>query len=238
MRTTQRIRNHAVAVLSGIDIDDLDGQVDSLNGYHSLRVGKEPVFGLSDSEAGEEHFIEETLRHWMEEQELAPDQICVCARTAKLLESRYRLLVESMGKRAVTITTDSDEEAGPGIRLATMHRLKGLEDPAILVAGLAKEDFPQHIPLEYRADPAAERDRFDQERRLLFVAMTRARDTSRSLPAAPSSLRGSEARFSLHPWMDVPDKWGAHCAGSNPCNGHGVGRHRNADRGAVERRTW
>lgn len=192
-RTTQSIRAHAVAVLKGQQVDDLDGNADTLKGYHSLRAGTDPIFGLESSVPAEEEFIEATLRHWLDVEKLAPEQICLCARSRKLLQTRYQLLIESMGKTAGLIETDTDDQSGPGIRLATMHRLKGLEYPAILIAGLAEDSFPQRIPPEYRSDPAAERDHAEQERRLLYVAMTRARDHLALASAGP-----------IHPDLPLP----------------------------------
>ncbi|NLE88069.1 MAG: ATP-binding domain-containing protein, partial [Myxococcales bacterium] len=59
-------------------------------------------------------------------------------------------------------------------RLATMHRVKGLEFPCVLVAGVHRGT----VPLELRdyPDDAARQAHIEQEKRLLFVAATRARD--------------------------------------------------------------
>ena len=63
------------------------------------------------------------------------------------------------------------DDDGPGVRLATLHRIKGLEFAHVLVAGANAGDLPP-FPLETA-------DSYDllQERCLLHVAATRARDT-------------------------------------------------------------
>ena len=69
-----------------------------------------------------------------------------------------------------------DETAeGGGVRLATMHRVKGLEFPVMVLAGVNARYMPLPVP-GLEGDPVAEADHVDRERSLLFVAATRARD--------------------------------------------------------------
>ena len=77
--------------------------------------------------------------------------------------------------RAVTLGEEADlrRAAGEGwesgaVRLMTLHAAKGLEFPAVFVAGLRAGE----LPLE-RADRPGDRA---EERRLLYVGMTRARE--------------------------------------------------------------
>jgi DNA helicase II / ATP-dependent DNA helicase PcrA len=59
-------------------------------------------------------------------------------------------------------------EAADGVELSTFHRAKGLEWPAVAVVGL--EDGM--VPIAYATTPEA----ISEERRLLYVALTRAED--------------------------------------------------------------
>lgn len=43
-RTTRQILHWAVALLKGVEADDLDGEADTLAGYHSLLAGGPPTF--------------------------------------------------------------------------------------------------------------------------------------------------------------------------------------------------
>jgi mRNA-degrading endonuclease RelE of RelBE toxin-antitoxin system len=175
-RTTQKIRNRAVAVLEGVDIDDLDGGQDDLRGYHSLRPGVEPRFHHAASADEEAEAIGAILKEWLDEKGYAPEQICVAARNRKAVEGRLLEIVSALGRGATVIETDPDHDLDPGIRLATMHRLKGLEYPCVLVADVRQGVLPQRLPVDLRSDDLAASRHEDQERRLLYVAMTRARD--------------------------------------------------------------
>ena len=61
------------------------------------------------------------------------------------------------------------------MRLATMHRVKGLEFPVMVLAGVNARYMPLPVP-GLEGDPVGEADHEDRERSLLFVAATRARD--------------------------------------------------------------
>jgi superfamily I DNA/RNA helicase len=57
-----------------------------------------------------------------------------------------------------------------------MHRVKGLEFPHMIVAGVKEGEVPLKLPPDAFADEAARKAFEEQERRLLYVAATRARD--------------------------------------------------------------
>jgi superfamily I DNA/RNA helicase len=62
-----------------------------------------------------------------------------------------------------------------GVRLSTMHRVKGLEFPVMILAGVNAKYMPLPVP-GIEDDEAARADHEERERSLLFVAATRARD--------------------------------------------------------------
>ncbi len=69
----------------------------------------------------------------------------------------------------VSLRSDSDDVAGErGPSLMTVHSAKGLEFDAVFLAGLNEELFPHSFS-------AGEPDGLEEERRLMYVALTRAR---------------------------------------------------------------
>ena len=70
----------------------------------------------------------------------------------------------------VALVSDSDEIEGDGTRvsLMTLHTAKGLEFPAVFVVGLEDGIFPHFRSL-------GEPDELEEERRLFYVGITRAR---------------------------------------------------------------
>lgn len=173
-RTTQQIRHRGVAILEGQTVDDLDGGTDDLKGFVSLRHGPVPAVRHFSREMEEAAFILETVQRWMED--VDPKEICIAARTRELLRDRYAGILQSAGVETTQIMKDPESEAAEaGVRLSTMHRLKGLEFPRVIIAGV-QEGI---VPLSLHGDPAdlEGRQRHDlQERCLFYVAVTRARD--------------------------------------------------------------
>jgi superfamily I DNA/RNA helicase len=96
------------------------------------------------------------------------------ARTAKLIKDDYQALLKSLGIEHVVLDK-CKEGTGGGVRLATMHRVKGLEFPTMILAGMTSKVMPLRIAA-VEGDPTARKEHEDRERCLLFVAATRARD--------------------------------------------------------------
>ncbi|HLF32645.1 MAG TPA: UvrD-helicase domain-containing protein [Cyclobacteriaceae bacterium] len=72
----------------------------------------------------------------------------------------------------VTLITSADEDEDDGeekITLMTIHMAKGLEFRYVFIVGLEEELFPSQMMLSSRAD-------LEEERRLFYVAMTRAKE--------------------------------------------------------------
>ena len=70
---------------------------------------------------------------------------------------------------SITLSSDTDEiNEGEFVTLATIHSVKGLEYRCVFVCGLDSEIFPMQRALE--------EDTEEEERRLMYVAITRARE--------------------------------------------------------------
>lgn len=73
----------------------------------------------------------------------------------------------------VMLATDQDkteDETGPKVTLMTVHAAKGLEFKHIFIVGVEEELFPSAMAMTSLSE-------IEEERRLLYVAITRAKDT-------------------------------------------------------------
>ena len=70
---------------------------------------------------------------------------------------------------------DSLREAAPGLRLATMHRVKGLEFDCVFVIHANATVLPLASALQGLSDDLERQQAESRERSLLYVAATRAR---------------------------------------------------------------
>ena len=187
-RTTEETRAWATAVLRGMDFDDLDGGSDQTSDYRSLLHGDEPLIKGFDDPAEEQQFLAETLRQLEQEQgELA--STCITARTNSGVEKLANTLQNAGFKTRVINKDESDDPSDPALRLATMHRVKGLEFDQVFIPGLDASKMPLRYELDQRPDQTS-RELFEQqERSLLHVAATRAKKrVVISYSGKPSSL--------------------------------------------------
>lgn len=182
-RTTEEIRARAVAVLEGIEVDDMDGGVDSFTGYRSLRSGPAPEIHRLERASEEDARLVELVRRWREE--VGAEAICVAARTKAALE-RYEGILRDAGIATQRIK-GSAAASGAGVRTATMHRLKGLEFPRVIIAGVHEGLVPLTVGQDAHGDALGEEEHLKRERCLFYVAATRARDALAILGAGPRS---------------------------------------------------
>jgi len=171
-RTTEQIRAWAVAMVEGMAVDDLDGEADEEKGYMSLLSGSKPECHRFATAEKEQEFLGKTVKDLIKNR--PAEEICLVARTAKLIKDDYQALLKSLGIEHVVLDK-TKEGTGGGVRLATMHRVKGLEFPVMILAGVNSKVVPLRIAA-VEGDPTVRKEHEDRERSLLFVAATRARD--------------------------------------------------------------
>ena len=172
-RTTEKIRDWAVALLKDVAIDDLDGGKDTLKGYRSLRQGVVPEVVHWDKASEEKAYVVEKVKSWQEEH--PGELMCVVARTHSTVNSFGKAL-NNAGIDTQVIDTDGSDEGMDAnvVRLGTMHRVKGLEFPRMIIAGVEAGKMP--LEVSGLDNEASVEDHLQRERSLLFVAATRARD--------------------------------------------------------------
>jgi len=181
-RTTAQIRGLADVIGTSAP-DDLDGGTQDHKRVLSLRTGPVPTYCRYGAPSEE---LDAAAR-WITQCTLngiALHEIACLARTNRRVAAlghfldRHRIAHQELGR---------DELADDAVVLGTMHRAKGLEFRAVLVYDCGEGSLPPTGALEDAYDDKAWEDLHDQDRQLLYVAMTRARDILRFTWSGPIS---------------------------------------------------
>lgn len=172
-RTTEETRRWAVGVLSGLTFDDMDGGGDSHKGYKSLMHGPSPTIRVFATYADEVKAITTRLESLIAKG-ISKEDICLVCRTNSLVK-QYEGALKSAGFEVYCIRRNVLEDRKfKGVRLATMHRVKGLEFDHVIVASVNDGVVP-HTKAVYEDGPVKSKQQEEHERSLLYVAVTRAR---------------------------------------------------------------
>ena len=171
-RTTDEIRKYAVGLLEDWPVDDLDGGEDWTDEYKSLIHGEPPQVSICDSWEEEIDTIIDFIDD-LDDKELT--RCCLVVRTKKQ-RNQYQQALKNRGLDTYLISREEyDRRQQPGLRLATMHRVKGLEFDRVIVAGVNDGIVPLAFRLTNTDDSAVKQEIEMQERALFYVALTRAR---------------------------------------------------------------
>ncbi|MGW6137400.1 UvrD-helicase domain-containing protein [Streptomyces sp. NPDC055140] len=177
-RSTEEILAWSARLLAPVTVEAMDGEGnDSLAGYRSLLHGRRPEAVGCASQQEEVSAMVERVQEWIADG-VAPAEIGVCTRFNLTLDKAADRL-KAAGIPVARVKGQVPPGAD-GVRLATMHAMKGLEFRAVAVLGasagvvpFAREITPAEVdPLQHEADML-------RERCLLFVACTRAREALR-----------------------------------------------------------
>lgn len=202
-RSTEEILTWSTRILAPVRVEDLGGEgTDDLTGYRSLLHGGRPGTQQHPSENDEVAALVERVEEWIA-QSIRPSEIGVCARFNLQLDKAY----ERLAAAGIPVARGRDNP-GPdvaGVRLATMHAMKGLEFRCVAVLGVTSSALPfAREVTSASVDALQNASDLLRERCLLFVACTRAREAlhvswaravSEFVPQAapPASAPGSEA---------------------------------------------
>jgi len=171
-RTTEEIRKYAFGLLNGIAFDDLDEGADLGDKCQSLTHGEKPIFKNFSNANDEFDFLVNEIKQLKGNGVLLTD-ICVVARTKKLVED-YIALFTKAGIKAYAIKRNkADDRSFDGLRIATMHRVKGLEFKYVFIVATNNRIVPL-ISAINKTDAISESESIASEKCLLYVAMTRA----------------------------------------------------------------
>lgn len=171
-RTTEEIRKAAFALLNGISFDDLDDSFDTGDRCQSLMHGTVPEI-IATVNANEEFDAILAKVKGLIDSGVTAKNICVVARTHKLLDD-YIAHFTLSGIRCYEIKGNKADDRGlDGIRVATMHRVKGLEFQYVFVVAANNRIIPLASAIDH-TDAVSEQETMTAEKCLLYVALTRA----------------------------------------------------------------
>jgi len=171
-RTTEEIRKYAFAVLKDIPFDNLDDEYEAESLCQSLTHGDYPRI-MNFKTAGDEYdyIIKEITA--LTSSGVQMKDICLVARTHSLL-NEYKRALPNAGIRVYEIKRSKlDDRSFDGIRVATMHRVKGLEFLFVFIVAANNRVIPLAGAIaDY--DVTSKKDSITSEKCLLYVALTRA----------------------------------------------------------------
>ena len=171
-RTTEEIRKYAFAFLKDISFDNLDGEYDGVERCQSLTHGSYPQIENFKSAAEEYAFLADEAKR-LSASGIALKDICLVARTHSLLDDYVRAFRDA-GIRVYEIKRSKlDDRSFEGIRVATMHRVKGLEFQYMFIAGANNRVIPLANAID-NTDEVSKQASLTSEKCLLYVALTRA----------------------------------------------------------------
>ena len=170
--TSHQIRRQADRLLNP-ELSDVDGNTESRTGTISAFSGPDPDIRIEDSEPAEARTIADWIRGLLD-QGVQPHEVAIFVRSsAELPRARSAIALLNLPAHEL----DDESDAPPGtIAMSTMHRAKGLEFRAVVVAACDDEVIPLQSRISAVADDADLADVYNTERHLLYVACTRARD--------------------------------------------------------------
>lgn len=175
-RTTEEIRKYAFGLLKSIRFDDLDEEYDEGKAYQSLTHGNIPQVINFHSASEEFNFILNELKQLITDGANLKN-ICIVARTHHLLDDYIAQLTRAGIKTYEIKRSKLDDRSFDGVRIATMHRVKGLEFQYVFVVAVNKRVLPLASVIG-NTDPVAETEAITAEKCLLYVALTRAQKSA------------------------------------------------------------
>ncbi|MEC3994891.1 3'-5' exonuclease [Actinacidiphila sp. DG2A-62] len=174
-RTTHEILAWSASLLTGEEPDDMDGGHETLAGYRSTMHGKRPETAGYATKHEEIEALVARVRDWTDAGVQAED-IGVAVRFVQL----GRDIAQALEQAGVAACVLGAGHSGPGIRIGTMHRMKGLEFRCVVVAGVNDGTVPMKSAVTaVEVDAQQHQEDLNGELNLLFVACTRAREALR-----------------------------------------------------------
>lgn len=118
-------------------------------------------------------------------------------------ETEYPNLTELLEDISLVADVDEGDEDSEKVTLMTLHSAKGLEFPYVFIGGLEEGLFPSQMSID-SDDP----DAVEEERRLCYVGITRAKEKLYLSAAAQRMIRGTACYSDISRFIkEIPDDY-------------------------------
>ncbi len=169
-RTTEEIKNLALAIISDEQYDNFDGEVEEKSGYLSLFHGQKPIYKLYNSKSEELETIANEINTLIQEG-IHYNEIVIAARIKDSVNDfrnhLHKLNIPFVDKHLLNNKKE-------GIRLSTFHGLKGLEFKHVFLVDVNERTLPK-IPYDFTSLSKDEQIQIIKtEKSLFYVAASRA----------------------------------------------------------------
>ncbi len=116
-------------------------------------------------------------------------------------ESREKRSLQTFLERVTLRGDPEDESAGEGVVLSTLHAAKGLEFAVVFLIGCVEGQLPHSRTTDPKVTDATTTD-VEEERRLFYVGVTRARDRLYLTRAEKRLFRGEAIKLTPSRFLD------------------------------------
>ncbi len=164
--------------------EDWVGLAETLQSVHQLATTAIPSKVVDEAINGWYHeYLHTTYENWPRREEDLESLVDFA--------SKYENLAEMLTQLILLSSESGDRVVRPGescLRLSTIHQSKGLEYPHVFIIGLADGLFPNKRAIDGEGD-------LEEERRLFYVASTRAERSLHLIYPMLSSQNGTQIRL-------------------------------------------
>jgi superfamily I DNA/RNA helicase len=176
-RNTKQVLEAAYSMIKDLNFDDLgeDGAPALYSPEYAPRDGGKPILkGFASAWNEQKWLAVEIQRLLSSKSKLFSGDIAILARTRQKL-MKCQDMLRKLGFSTCFLSRDNvkDYLDQGTLKLITMHSAKGLEFKVVFVMGLSNDEFPFSSKAN---NLSGDEDALEREQRLLYVAMTRARD--------------------------------------------------------------
>jgi superfamily I DNA/RNA helicase/Txe/YoeB family toxin of Txe-Axe toxin-antitoxin module len=174
-RNTQQILSAAHAVIRDAALDDMDvGESERMEPEFSVRQGSFPLLKGFPSPETELQWIAQEIARLTKDLHYRPGDIAILYRHSTPYKDIISATLNAYHYTPVEISKDASSYFGNWTKYTTFHSAKGLEFKAAFVVGVTDGQFVPRDDWTLAGEELAAY--LEREKRLLYVAMTRARD--------------------------------------------------------------